>query len=120
MSLGEVVQVVSLGTVSVALVLSVWQNRVISRQTREIAEQTALASSSARRSTAQEMTRHSADLMFLALSAHPELRTSVLREIYGLPTSTDEDSLRLLYLFVRTDIHESHFRGFSNGLLDPD
>jgi hypothetical protein len=111
-----VVQTVTLVAAFGALVISLWQGRAVVSQSREAAKQTASGLAALQRASYQELVRGGANFTFEALHQDPELLDWFLRS-RGFRTGAGVENRKILFLFVRLDLHQANHVAYREGRL---
>ena len=119
MRLSDLLQVVSLAAVVVALLFNYGQTREAANQAKEASRQVIVSTSALKRGAYQELTGYAATFNSVLFNSGPDLLAWFLSS-RGIPTSSHEQNLRHMYIFVRMDVHESVFMSRMEQLLEDD
>jgi hypothetical protein len=119
MLVADLLQGASIFVLSIALLISFRQTRLIAKQSIEIAKQTSALASSLRRDSYQGMVRHVGEYTDTAMARDPALLEWFLAS-RGFPIGSATDNNRLFFLWVRLGIHQSHYFERMEGLVSDD
>jgi hypothetical protein len=118
MGIADWLQVISLATVAVALMLNVIQSRHTSKQAVEASRQTGAILASLKHGAYQSFAASQADLRSLFFNDPKMVQWYLASRGYG--TRSEEANNRTLYVILRLNSHETTFLSYSAGLLDED
>jgi hypothetical protein len=117
LKLADWLQTISLGAVVVALLLNYRQARETANQATEASRQVAISISAMRQDAYREVTNYGANFNSILFQSGDDLLSWFLSS-RGLRTSSHEYNLRLMFVFIRMDVHESLFLSSQSSLLD--
>ena len=114
--ISNVIEAISTLILSVAVIVSYRQTKLIAEQSKEIALQTKALALSLRRESHQGMIRHVGEYTDTAMARDPALLAWFL-DSRGFPLGSQTDNNRNFFLWVRLGIHQSHFFERLEGLV---
>ena len=119
MKLADWLQVLSLLAVAGSLCLAAVQTRAVAVQARETTRQTQFTGRELAQTAHLGLVGHSSDALTFLITDEPQLLDWFLAS-RGIPTGDAEHNKRLMFLFIRADIHEANYIGYVDGSLPAD
>jgi hypothetical protein len=118
MTFDDAIQIATLASVAIALILSLLQNRQILRQTRELAKQSSMLVETIEYSSYQATVAGDVSLSNLAAESPELLRWHPAARGYSV--GSNAANRKVLFAIVRLNAHEGNFLAHDTGRLNDD